>query len=267
MARVRKAVVNGRCSGPGSDWGHGCDAGRGGGSCEGYGNGCYSGSGDGDGYGHGHGDGDGYGYGDGTGNGSGWLIIPTRNGDIVTIGCKSMTIDAWLGPTGAEVARKNNVSESDQEDYRALLESWQPWRVRKAVVNGPASGSGFGWGHGCDAGSGSGDGAGYGDGIAYYSGDGVGPGYGDGTGNGDGTGHGYGEGDGYGGDGTGNSAGWYGLPARNGEFVTIGCRSMTIDAWLGPLGEEVARKNNVSDSNQEDYRALLESWRLAGGAP
>ncbi len=110
----------------------------------GYGNGFGLGDGDGDGFGFGSGSGfgsvSGFGFGFGLGSGSGsggsddsgegdgrhygrWRI--TIGFDIVHIGCQSMTIRDWLGPTGMAIAKKECVSDAEIATTRALLESWR----------------------------------------------------------------------------------------------------------------------------------------------
>ncbi len=108
---------------------------------------------------------------------------------------------------------------------------------------------GYGYGSGYGIGSGIGSGSGYG------SGSGSGDGY---NGSGDGSGDGYnGSGDGCGsGDGSGYGS-RFAPSLKPGGAVKIGCTTLTPRAWL-EQGEELARANNISESDIEDLRALME---------
>ncbi len=128
--------------------------------------------------------------------------------------------------------------------------------------SGEGSGEGDGEGYGFCSGEGSGEGDVYGkgEGYGFCPGDGYGEGDGSGHGHGfgssDGDGDGEGDGDGF---GDGYGYGWWGI-SIDGDIVRIGCKSMSIDDWLGPRGMRLAKARRPPGAYVTTIRATLAHW-------
>ena len=100
------------------------------------------------------------------------------------------------------------------------------------------------------------------DGCFYEAG-----GYGRSYGGGDGSGYGdgYGDGSGYGGYGYGYGGYGCGLAwdihHNDLDTVSIGCQTLTIEQWLGPMGVELAEEYSLDQTTIEHIRVLLKSWK------